>query len=546
MPRSLTTKQDHNPVLFLNHIRVSYRLSHGKGSRWSVRLLILVLLIAGSSQSFAAEGAWTVEQMNRLKDEWPRLVGTGIRVEGRLSSSGRDQFRLQKCEISFRAPEEDMRRIGTAENVEAYGKIESLSGRLIFVASSVKAIPDDSAEYRSRANRLQNGNLEDWFELGKWAAQRGAFYEDAVLAKLAKEAYREGIQRNRQILAPQDAAGLLRLADLARQHGLEDALQTDLEHQGAVVSWQALQKTQPFDVAAANALLQRIAKRLPESTTPLLRPDEKLMARYRELPHVAYQQADAKQKPILHRNLYAQVTEQIVSVEALPDGSNADEIAQRLTERLPDFPQLAANYRKKSLDFRMAHAETMTKAQIEQLAADLNTAQRASEARTSISNWLQARAKRLNPDDSAGYLALADDALTLAKEESLAVTWYAQADRISKPSADARRRLMDLGYQLIGQSWIKRRSGTEQAETTGHGMPTAKGNSVTAPIAAGMTRNQLRALLGEPYAIQRIVLGRGQTEVWSYGPQNQARLVVVFHQHERQPEPQVTRFGNIP
>lgn len=505
-------------------------------------LQVAIFGVAILSCTISDAATLDVRQLNAIRKNVARFTDVTLRVEGRLLSAGGNVCRLVHCDIPFRCPEDDVRRLGNTENVEAEGKIEGTGSRISFVATSIRAVPSDATAFRDRQTKIDRDNPNEWVQLGDWARDRGEFYEDKELLELARTAYRSAIQLERRGLKDDDIDGHRRLVSRAVEFGMPDAIQAELEHLADRLEWDQLRSNADTTAAELDEFLKQLKERLPGATKPLKEETRKDLSGVAKLSIAEFQQADSEHREALQRVLFAEVEMVRILRDARPDGSTGQLLAKRFREELPDFPERAEEQETLFLDYQMSHVETMTRPEIEELSETLKQRERGREVPALLRRWIVARAKRLAPENIAGSLEIADDYLKLLSDEPAAVRQLTGVAELPEGGEPARQRLADLGYQRIGSSWIKSRS-SNASETAAPALVPSQ-IMPESPIAIGMTAAALEGILGAPQSRTRVIGGRGVTEVWQFGRQNQSRLIIVLEQGRDSDELRVLRFGN--
>jgi len=503
---------------------------------------IFGLVILSSSVADAA--TLDVRQLNAIRKNVARFTDVTLRVEGRLLSAGGNVCRLVHCEIPFRCPEDDVRRLGNTVNVEAEGKIEGTGNRISFVASSIRAIPSDASAFRDRQTKIDRDNPKEWVQLGDWARDRGEFYEDQELLELARSAYRSAIQLERRGLKDDDVPGHRRLVSRAAEFGMPDGILAELEHLADRLEWDQLRSNAETTTPELDEFLKQLKGRLSGAEKPLSADVREKLSGAAKQSIAEFQQADPEHRLALQRLLVAEVQTVRILRDARSDGSTGQLLAKRFREELPDFPERAEEQEALFLDYQMSHVETMTRPEIMELGETLKQRERGSDVPVLLRRWVVARAKRLTPDNIASSLEIADDYLRLLNDEPAAVRQLTGVAELSEGGEPARVRLAELGYQRIGESWIKSRSSSSPAEVPA-APPARSGTMPESPIAVGMTADALEGILGAPQSRTRVIGGRGVTEVWQFGRQNQSRLIIVLEQGRDSKELRVLRFGNV-
>ena len=499
--------------------------------------LAMIPCFLAMNNAMAADNAWSVEQLNARKADWDRFLGAQIRVEGRISLSGSGQMRLVKCDLPFHASDSVIRSIQGKKSVEATGRLRKEGGKFYFDAEQIQVVPGDLEQYETRASKFRNPKGSDWYALGDWAAERSHFYDDSDLQKKAVAAYEHGISADRRVLENDDSEGRFQLADKVAELKLPNALRMELMHEAFRLVWTELSKARPADKAELVKLTKKLAEDLPGSTEALPKFSEAVEARYEKEPLAAYRDADDGVRRQLHRIFYASVQTRLILDEAAADGSNGDQIASRLIQQVPEAGQLADRYRQLKLDWRLEHAATATRAEIEQLAADFRGRKQPDQAKVALTEWLAARDSRLRDDGPLGMLQLADEHLALLQDERKAVSILVEANKIDPQFLEVKDRLKTLGYENVGGTWTKSRP---DATPAGPAEPT-----IPSGIAVGMSAVDARNAMGvKPGVLSRALSKNGVVEVWCYGARGTSRVIIRLEGTTLSPELRVVEIRN--
>lgn len=509
-------------------------IAHG---RWACRLFLagLVWLWAGGGGAWqvrAAENVWSTQQLMQAKPEWPRLLNSLLRVEGRLASHGKRQLRLMKCDLLFRLTEDQEKLLGSARHLELTGRLmrEQETGRIFFEVTSLKTLPHDRHRLLDRESQLKNAKAADWYELARWADERGRFYEDAELLTLAQTYYTRGVQQEWRELRGDDLAGRLRLATQAREWRLAPEFHNELLHEALHMWWnRALVAQDPL--AEWTALLERIEADWPTALHPLDEWPTELAAAYWQDPLAVYRRAEASRRLVLQRIFATEVLLKKILATAERDRLSDLEIVQSIETLMPERRALADQYRDKSFQTFLQNAGAFSKTELLEYVQQLRQQHKSDKATQLIRQWLRARAQRLSPSGGAPErLALADDYWSLLQDEATAVALLESARQLEPESEDVERRFRELGYRWTGSRWVK----SAEPEQPAPQPPTQ--------LAVGLTASEVREIQGNPTRVAKVLSASGVDEYWTYGEETGSRLVVQLQRRERQNEFRVVRI----
>ena len=500
--------------------------------------VVLLTLFALVPMSLAAENVWSVESLNSRKAEWEQLIGPTIRIEGRITLHGKGQLRLAKCELVFHVAEAQLRLLNGKRIVELAGKLKKDDGKLSFEVAQIQIVPTDVEQFESRTTKLRNPRPAEWYELGDWAVGRGRFYDDAELLKKAVIAYANGVRIERRALPADDGEARIRLAQKVHEYKLPDDQQMEILHEGYRLLWQTALKTEQPDPEVWSKLATRLADDLPGSTQPLPQFPVELKQRYEQQALTVYHESPEATRQQLHRLFYAAVVLKPIVLQAATDGRDGNVIADRIERAVPEERALAEKYREAKLAWRLARAATATRQEIEQLANDYRSRQLPVLARQALQTWLQARESRMREDGSTGLMQLADDYLTLLRDEAKSASLLKEAHKLDPAFEDVVKKLESLGYKLDRGAW------TKDVTTKPVGDSPKPETTSAGGIAVGMTASALRTLMGRPGSTGRAITSTGVIEVWSYGTLGTSRLIVHLEGAGPTGEAKVIEFGN--
>ncbi|WP_010587188.1 hypothetical protein [Schlesneria paludicola] len=495
-----------------------------------------VLLSGLDHVAGAAENLWTVQKLNDSKP-WDRFVGSPIpiRVEGRMGPFGNGQFRLMRCDVKFTIDNTKLRTVTNKASVEVTGQFKSEGSKLEFAVTDLKVVPGYLEQFDSRVAKMRLPKSQDWVELGKWASERGQFYEDADMLKKAHEAYSSAIDADYRALKSSDAAGRFELAKKINEYQLPQRRRLELMHEGFRIEWRSAQKVEPPDPAVWKKLALQITSEFPGVEIPLESIPQELRDAYEQDADSTYRNATDEQRPILQRLLLISILKKSLLFGESRDGHDGDEIAAQVEKLIPEEKGLAEKHRMARLAYGLAHVGTATRPEVEKLSASYRERGQAQNADLALLGWIKSHEPRLKGDGVPGLMQLADEYLTLLHDERSAIEYLKDAYRIDPTFEDLKAKFTSLGYQLKDSRWIK-----PQADRQSRAEPVAQSS---AGISQGMTAAHLRRLLGEPRTVSRAMTARGTTEVWSFGPLGSTPLVVRLEQRSRDTEPKVTAFS---
>uniref|UniRef100_A0A7C4LKM0 Uncharacterized protein n=1 Tax=Schlesneria paludicola TaxID=360056 RepID=A0A7C4LKM0_9PLAN len=500
---------------------------------WLPGVCLLVVGMGDGEAARAAEKVWTTQQLVNARPEWDRLLNTRLRVEGRLASHSRRQLRLTKCDLTFRLTEEQESQVGAARNLELSGKLmrDRETGRIFFEVATLKPLPTDRGQLLDREARLKNPKAKDWYDLAQWADERGRFYEDAELLATARTYYSRGLILEWRDVPRDDFPGKFRLLSQAREWQLPAELEDELRHEVFRAWWQrAAAADNPHE--EWSALLARLAADWPAAFLPLPEWPADLVEAYDQDPLGTYRKADEQQRHMLQRIFTGQVQIKEIVAVAAKEGHDSLEIARQIESLVPERRALAEQYRDREYQRRLKNVETLSKAELLELAQLFRERNNPDIARQALRQWLAARVQRLgNRGGAPERLALADDYWSLLGDEAATVALLEAARQFEPESEDVQKRFRELGYRWNGNRWTK--------------APTAEsGSAAPAPtqLVTGLTAEEVQHIQGRPTRKAILVSAQGTEEYWIYGDGDGSRLVVHLQRRVRQNELRVVRI----
>ena len=499
--------------------------------------LILLIVVAVTRTSRAADNVWSVQKLNDSKP-WDKFVESPIpiHVEGRIGNFGGGQLRLLRCEAKFTIDNAKLRSIAPKSTIEISGRFKKDGNKVEFAVDDVKVVQGYAEQFESRASKLKRATAQEWTELGEWASRLSRFYDDAELLKKANSAYTKAIEVEYESLKLTDAEGRFSLAKKVDDWKLSPRRRMELVHEGLRVQWQALQKAEPPSPPAWEKFAADLSNHLSGTAEPLSKVPRDLKESYEQDPVTTYRKANDDVRVQLHRLFFVGVTRKRLLQGAAVDGRDGDSIADKIDQLIPEESEVAEQQRVLQLSYRVANVSSATRAEVENLVAALRDRGQSETATRCLQEWIRSHELRLKGDGVVGLMQLADEYLSLLNQESVAVEYLSDAYRIDPTFEEVKTKLTSLGYQWRKSRWMKADTGRPDVAMPANTSPTG--------IVEGMTATDLRKLLGQPASLSRAITSRGITEVWSFGPVGGSRLVVRLEQKGRDADPKVTAVSN--
>ncbi|QDU46489.1 hypothetical protein Mal52_50100 [Symmachiella dynata] len=476
--------------------------------------------------------SFTVQQFNKV---FEKFVGLDVRVIGRKSLASTREIGLLHCEVRFKSRRLMEKLSRDVAKVQIDGRVVREGNRYVVYISAVKTLPSDEEEFQLRKRRLNEKSLEGWYELGEWATGQGTFYQDDKMSMLGREAHAQGIAIERAAARGKDAVRLKKLAAKAETYGLLPALQENLLFEAFV-----LMRDQAKSVADLGVAISEAATELPGSEIPLPQPQPKLRKQYKADPQTSYEGASATQRTLLHRILMSDLILARLQDQLDKNFENGFQIADLIDREIPEFRDLAQEYRDQSLKARTEQVATLSRADILDLQKHYDDQQQPDKGREVVEAWLEHRRNRLDEQDTEGLLNLSEEYVTMLNRPERATDLLLTAAERNPGNERIEAKLGRLGYQLQNGKWRAPRGGDEQDESDieramREGRPVLK-----------MTATQLRkAMASEPAKILRIASQGQVDEFWLYGDSTGSQLAVRLSRRDGSPEAKVTAIGQV-
>jgi len=519
-------------------IAVSLIVSRHCSSCFRSIAVVLVIALAATTSGWCADHVMSIQKLNDSKP-WERFVDAPLAttIEGRVGVSGGGLLRFLKCDLRFKVDSTRLKLIGSKENVEVKGHFKKEGSRVEFVVDELRTMSSYADQFDFQAAKLKRPTAEEWTELGNWIGERGKFYEDPELLQKANDAYLSAIDVQYRALKSTDSEGRLRLAKKVEEQNLSPRRQMDLIHEALRIQWQGLQKTEPADIASWTKFAEQLASQFSGADQPIKSVPQNLKDSYDQDPVGTYRKATDDVRKTLHRLFYVAVIRKRLLNGASIDGRDGESIADQIEKLIPEEQALAEKQRLAGLPYRLANIRSANRAEAESLAAAYRARGENDNALMALTQWVKSHELQLKKDGVVGLVQLADEYLTLLKNEPVAIEYLLDAHRLDPKFDEVHQKLTSLGYSLQGGQWRK------SAALPRDVAKTAPQNAMG--IREGQTATELRNQLGQPPSLARAITSRGITEIWSFGSPGSTRLVVRLEQRGRDPEPKVTAYSNL-
>ena len=497
----------------------------------AIGLCVVTLLAIAPTLAFAAGGnGQSIQSFSELKDKWPDLVGTSFRVEGQTTIVTKNYVKFKSCDLTFRSSRPLPKLPGNSRVVEVSGRLaKEADGKLFFEIDSIKELPTDLQTLKQRENSLSpmRSNSKDWFELADWATTRGTFYDDGELLKKANEIRVKGLKHERSELKEITPDGLRTLAGRARSEGLGESLVFELLHEAYWLEWESLRKTPPptdlnaeidFNKDPLFAFLKRLDAEFPGAKTKSNDDLPLLANEYRRNPVLSYLNSDLSARPVFHRLFHLEVATAAIARVTRLDGSNGNEIADRIDELIPEQHSLAEKHRDLDMAYQTQNSSMLSRTQLNDLVQRCRERKLDDFAKDAIKRWLVRREQSLRKDGVTGLIQLSDERLALLQDHDGAGSLLLEALGQTPTNANITERLTKLGYKEVNGRWINPNSSSTPIESS---VTQSADAQIEMNIRRGipskdMTPAQLLRCLGTPSSVTRIATSGQVTETWTY------------------------------
>jgi hypothetical protein len=496
---------------------------------WIRTCLLALCCLATVHDGFAAPPR-SIQSFMQLEPEWPSFATTEtvFTLEGRYSSISKTALRFQNCDLPFRARAAQgfPPIVGDSRTVEVTGKLERRAGKVEFVIDELRQLPADADRLRTRLSEIREPTPEAYYELGRWADARAAFYDDEYLRERAVETFYRGVLLERSRIKAGDAEALLALAARLPECKQPERLRQEYAHEAFRMLWASSQKQgQP----PAAELAKRLSQELDGASQRLSSPELELTENYLANPLAAYaEHADPETRQKLHRIFRNEILLSGIEEQAAADGSNGYKIATEIALTAPERQDLIDQWQERELAYRLsriADARRHEAIELSDMFLRRNAPERAADA---LKRWLAAREHSQWAEGTSGLIRLADDYLELVRDREQSARFLLEAYALTPESEEISEKLKKLGYEQRDGRWLSRN------ELKALSVDALEAAVREGRILVGMTDRQVRKAIGAPTEITRIA-SRGKIhEIWVYGERGTSRLAVHFLRRARQ------------
>ncbi len=459
------------------------------------------------------------------------------RLEGRFSIISGTTMTFPHCPVQFILTEEMVRNRGTTGVVEITGRLVKEDGKVVFKVASIASRPKDTERLRNMRLGIDATKTEEWFRIADWGHQRAKFYDDAALEREAAELDHQGVLTEFRRLTLDNEPELKALLQVAQERKIELDLRQQIQHKLFQARAVALRKTDA-DGQSWLGLQKDALQSLSGAETQLKNWPEDLAGRYRQHPVETYAASSQSDRRILHRIFVATIISDRITRDLKPDGSNGFQIADRLTEEVPDRRDLAESIIKDAIAYQETRLAKLNLSELDELCRRLEQVDRKAEVTQVKQKFLQARTPGYRQDGARGLSDLAELWMMLLNDTKTAAELYQEAWAMNNDYLPAREWLTAHGMQLVNGRWMT------QAEVAAMPVPELEKAIREGRVEPGMTRQQvLSALGGAPSTQTRIATAQGVLEWWEY---HNVGIVVRFGRSSRGLGSVVDKIDSLP
>lgn len=508
-------------------------------------LLVLTVSAGASSARVRADDLkLTIVTLMEQKKHW-RLFGearTPMQIEGRMKDRSQLSVEFENCELPFLADTGIKLPLISRkqQNVTVTGHFDLGAAAPLFRVTRLEASATDEELARELLANVDRRDRDAWMAAGDKIARRARFYKDNEVMDLAYDAWVRAFEIDRLNETRLTSKKLNAWVTEMKKLGIPDEPMRSFRHQALRLEWaerksQRILTENQFDQFTASILNQ-----LPGAATPLEIPHPKLAEEYAKSPQLTYERADPDTRRTLERLFYRDVVLAIVLRGAADDGKNGDEIAEKISSRLSDVPELVQEYRVKRLEYRRKHIAAASREEALNLSRELRLKGRTEEADKTIGDWLQMHLDEWRRDGADGLIYAAGEFVKLRDDKKTAVQLLFDAWKSAPGNQRVAEELQKFGYRLHDGKWI-----TEEQFTDLPPDPLAEA-AENGEVLKGMVPALVLKALGNPDRKLVSATSSHISEVWVYGTGESGRLSIHFLRPKYQPpvDARVIAIGN--
>jgi len=453
-----------------------------------------------------ADDRLEVHQLEARADDW---LSKPVHVTGRFASASADRVRLEDSNIVFRLERASHKIHRGTKRLVMAGSLSRNGTQLVFDVSFVRELPSEVKQFKQERKRIIPGDYAELYALGQWARQRGQWYGDRSLKKLAKRADDEALDWEVDEAARRnDVQRMLTLAERAEKLKRPATDVMRIRHRSI---WVARRRLPENDPAAVEALAARVRQILPGTETVTPPEQREGLGEYFKSPIATYAAASDEQLALFHRALWVDLVTEAMKLSAV-NGSDLEELASRAKRLLPERPELWRRFRLDDLDRQAEMAGALTRGKLLAVRDGYRELDLPEKADAVVERWLAAMRAALSKDDIEARLQLAADYRSLANDNLAAAELYRQALAIAPELQEAREGLRESGYDYIDGQW-QRVDGLDAAAMR------EKRKQQRGELSVGDSEEEVLRRFPSPDRIARTVSETSIVEQWIYdGP----------------------------
>ncbi len=540
--------------------------------------LILPLSLSQGTPGQSPKGKSAAKNLPRVSADQihrPEWLNKEIEVEDRISNFEKqgnryEIIKLKGSSVPLVLPAQlRLDRPSPLPRGRFTGRVVKIGRVIEFMVSTMEFLPSESEELASKVAALRPDDAQKRLEIASWADSIAARYKDRELTntvvRLRTEAYKIiGSQPDPPGSRPGSAA--LAAADEAQKAGADTATVQALAHLGFFRAYQGIR-----DQAGLEQLSREIARLLPDSTKQQNgKLDNSLKADFEKEPLPTYLKAKKEDRRLFDRQLMINVLEKGLMMAVTNNPGLTESLVDTARRALPERPDLPEAIRNQGLPKMIDQAEKLGRDDLITLINQVRDKFGQAElARQIARKWLDNRqAKQLADGDTEGRFSIAQDYLALLGDRRSAASLFRECLSIDPDMQKAADALAALGWKKEGDRWIDPDS--VSSETPASPSPGSKlttemkppepnlpggrvgrfpapptPNQPNLPTAAtdsdsmaGMTREQVKARMGDPEHKSRVATQGQLVELWQYETPR-GRQIVQFMQKSAKAIPTV-------
>ncbi|WP_437225069.1 hypothetical protein SH661x_003903 [Planctomicrobium sp. SH661] len=498
----------------------------------------LSLLLVCAPARIASAEVRSIQDFMVFKDKWGDFVLTEYvwQLEGRYGLISDGNLTFTNCPLPFRITPEQANARGNSGVVEVTGKIIQGEKGLVFQVEKLVPRPRDTERVKTLRFGIDSEKASQWHSVAEWARGRGTFYNDKELLNAAHDLDRNGILTELRQLQPTDEAGFAALMVKARDKKMDAELLQQMMHDSLQARYLNV-RAKKFSDAQFRDLQLQVQNELPGAATPLAEMPTELNTRYFEDPKSVFAAAPPEQRQVLARLFVVELLSQRILNVARPDGSNAFEIMDRLQSEVPERRDLIEKYRELAIAWGQQKVDVFTRAQLDEFTNRLEKLGQKELSEAVKRKWLTARDPFYRQDGARGLADLAQQWMSLLKDEPAAAALYIDALKENPQYTPATEWLTAHGYRQVGETWLL------EAEVAAMPLSPREQAIREGRVETGMTASQVQAALGTvPSSVTRLASRNQVTEWWTY---REAGVVIQLVKVTRAPESTVTRVEKL-